>query len=479
MLFPDLVKEWDYKKNKPGPDKVKPSSQLRVWWKCKKGHGWTQAIASRVYGNKYRMSDCPTCGSLYYEDKQLLDEWDYKKNKPLSPKNVRAASNKKVWWKCKKGHQWEATIGNRFRGSGCPKCNIANSSSKLEIRVLSELRSIFENVEHRKKINGIEVDIFIPTLQIAIEVDGVYWHKSHIKSDLTKNKAMDDVGIPLYRIREKGLTPLSNRDVVLKTKTLKHSDIVLLLEKIDQQNTLPHGYFNYKKLKGWKNDPEYQTLIKLFPDPLPEKSLSYKYPDISKQWHKRNLPLTPKQFSFGSHEKVWWRCKKGHEWQAGIKDRTLGGQGCPFCSGNKVSVSNRLSSKFPTLIKKEWDFKKNSTKPEEIGYGSNKKVWWRCKKGHSYEMAVKGKTIQEHGCPICAGKITIADSSFKVKFPQKSKLWDFSKNKGLSPEQIAPFSNKKVWWRCKEGHQWEARVAKISLGQGCPTCYKIKRSKNK
>ena len=32
-------------------------------------------------------------------------------------------SDKKVWWKCKNGHEWQAMIGNRHRGNGCPYCS--------------------------------------------------------------------------------------------------------------------------------------------------------------------------------------------------------------------------------------------------------------------------------------------------------------------------------------------------------------------
>ena len=31
-------------------------------------------------------------------------------------------SNKKVWWKCCNGHEWQATINSRNNGAGCPVC---------------------------------------------------------------------------------------------------------------------------------------------------------------------------------------------------------------------------------------------------------------------------------------------------------------------------------------------------------------------
>ena len=52
-------------------------------------------------------------------------------------------------------------------------------------------------------------------------------------------------------------------------------------------------------------------------------------------WEKNNeLGLDPKTLTCGSHQKVWWKCEKGHEWQAIIQSRNKG-SGCPYCSGRK------------------------------------------------------------------------------------------------------------------------------------------------
>ena len=52
----------------------------------------------------------------------LASEWNYEKNNDLTPADVMLNSGKKVWWKCSKGHEWQATIDSRNRGNGCPKC---------------------------------------------------------------------------------------------------------------------------------------------------------------------------------------------------------------------------------------------------------------------------------------------------------------------------------------------------------------------
>ena len=69
-------------------------------------------------------------------------EWDYKKNDFL-PDSVTLHSAKKVWWKCDKGHSWEATIDSRSSGAGCPYCNgnrrkiVRNIDTNKEISITS------------------------------------------------------------------------------------------------------------------------------------------------------------------------------------------------------------------------------------------------------------------------------------------------------------------------------------------------------
>ena len=53
----------------------------------------------------------------------LALDWHPIKNGDLQPSYVTCGNNKKVWWKCKNGHEWEAVISDRARGNGCPFCS--------------------------------------------------------------------------------------------------------------------------------------------------------------------------------------------------------------------------------------------------------------------------------------------------------------------------------------------------------------------
>ena len=62
-----------------------------------------------------------------------------------------------------------------------------------------------------------------------------------------------------------------------------------------------------------------------------DNNLYVKNPQLAKEWHKsKNKPLSPKDVTTGSNNKVWWQCSKKHEWQTTVKERSRG-RGCPKC----------------------------------------------------------------------------------------------------------------------------------------------------
>tara|TARA_Y100001970_G_C14242945_1_gene866036 strand:+ start:601 stop:2628 length:2028 start_codon:yes stop_codon:yes gene_type:complete len=85
-----------------------------------------------------------------------------------------------------------------------------------------------------------------------------------------------------------------------------------------------------------------------------------KFPELSKEFHPtKNDELQPSQFAPFSHQKVWWQCKKKHEWPTSFSKRAMG-QGCPYCSGNKIDDDyiEYLKKEIPRLRKKGWTINK-------------------------------------------------------------------------------------------------------------------------
>ena len=208
--------------------------------------------------------------------------------------------------------------------------------------------------------------------------------------------------------------------------------------------------------------------------------LSVVNPELCKEWdYEKNGELKPENFSHGSDKKAWWRCSKNHKWQAKISKRCRG-EDCPYCSGRRLSDDNRLSLINPELCE-EWDYEKNnSLSPSELSYGSSKKVWWKCKNGHSWLSKVNSKNkynirgvYEKKKWPYCCNQIICKDNSLEAKNPELAKEWHLTKNGYLTPKDVFPNSRKKYWWICLKRHEWQARADGRNNGVGCPLCSKI------
>ena len=69
-------------------------------------------------------------------------------------------------------------------------------------------------------------------------------------------------------------------------------------------------------------------------------------------------------------------------------------------------MNNSLAEVHPELIT-EWSEKNLPLTPDDITFGSNKKVWWKGTCGHEWQTSVKARSNGEK-CPICSGASGIA-----------------------------------------------------------------------
>jgi hypothetical protein len=195
-------------------------------------------------------------------------------------------------------------------------------------------------------------------------------------------------------------------------------------------------------------------------------------------WEKNNeLGFDPSKLTYGSGMKVWWKCSNGHEWQAVVRDRNKG-TCCPICEGQQVLKGyNDLKTINPALAE-EWNCEKNGNlKPEDFTAKSHKKVWWKCQQGHEWQATI-GSRNQGHSCPYCTGRYAVkGETDLQTLNPSLAKEWNYEKNNELTPMDVLPKSNKKVWWKCSEGHEWQARITDRNKSRGCPECAKQKRKK--
>ena len=342
--YPHLVKEWHPTMNGDlTPEDITHGSKKKVWWLCSKGHSFDSMPNSRTS----RKTGCPYCsGRRVGEDNNLLHlfpeiakEQHPTKNGELTTNQVTSQSSKKAWWLCPKGHSHESVVKHRtLDKSKCPQCS--NQSSEPEIRILAELKWFFNEVNSHYKIDGVEVDIFLPKFNVGIEYDGKYWHSDKEDSDLKKNKFLLSQEINLIRVRQHPLKSLSGNDVVVNIiRSLEKADLDEILKKIHPfvDNTTKEKINTYLVKSSFVNDELFKVYRSYFPSPFPEKSLLITHPLLSKDWdYDKNYPLKPENFSYGSGNKIWWLCSKGHIYKRSLNTRTSHGTGCPYCSGRRT-----------------------------------------------------------------------------------------------------------------------------------------------
>lgn len=336
----------------------------------------------------------------------LLAQWHPTKNEPLTPREISYGSKRKIWWRCEKGHAWQAAVYTRTGGSGCPVCA-------------------------GKRTWPGENDLASQRPDLAAQ-----WHP-------TKNG---------------GVTPA---DVPVRS----HYKAWWVCEKGHAWQSLVTSRTNGCGCPVCAN----RTL-------LPgENDLATTHPDLARQWHpEKNGTLTPHDLVAGAHKKVWWICGKGHAWQALVSSRTSGGAGCPVCAGRAVIPGeNDLASQFPAIAAQWHPSRNGALTPEKVTPSSNRKVWWRCPRGHDYRAGVGARTVSGSDCPYCTGKKVLAGfNDLAALEPWVAAQWHPTLNGALTPEQVTAGSHRKVWWQCPEGHIWKAVIYSRAGPQkcGCPVC---------
>ena len=202
-----------------------------------------------------------------------------------------------------------------------------------------------------------------------------------------------------------------------------------------------------------------------------ETDLQTVNPELAKEWdYEANGEFKPTDVTVNAGKKVGWVCKNGHKWQASVYNRN-NGTGCPCCAGKlPVKGETDLQTVNPELAK-EWDYEVNGElKPTDVTVNSGKKVGWKCEKGHKWRAIINARNNGAR-CPYCVAKKAIeGETDLLTVNPELAKEWDYEANGELKPTDVTANSGKKVGWKCKKGHKWQATICNRNKETGCPYC---------
>ncbi len=409
---PVLARQWHPTKNAPlTPKGVTAYSRKRVWWICENGHEWETCIADRARGE-----GCPYCSCrrlnkdncLLAVKPALARQWHPTKNAPLTPGDVAPSTAKKVWWICKKGHEWEASPNNRSRGEGCPYC--AGKKAGEDNCLLTVNPKLARQWHPTKNAPLTPRDVTRGSAKL------VWWL---CEKDHEWQTSVNDRG-------KKGCPYCSGR-YATKEHNLQATKAMFVREWHTTKNAplMPRDVTPRSNRTVWwicKKGHEWKARIynrsKGVGCPYcagkkasKDNCLQTLNSALARQWHPtKNAPLTPGDVTTHAGKKVWWTCSRGHEWQANIRNRS-NGRGCPYCAGKKPTSENCLETICPRFTR-EWHPTKNEPlTPRDVGRTSQRNIWWRCGKKHVWQETVVNR-FRGFGCPVCI---------LREKYPQKTR----------------------------------------------------------
>ena len=484
VRFPHLLSDWDCDNNDKTLYELLPNTKYLAAWVCHTcGHRWKTMLSNRANPHG---SQCPVCGrttptgenNLAVKNPELAALWHPTRNGAVTPDQVMPQSNKRWWWLCPKGHEWQGSPNSMKKTPAARLCPYCRNDKPCTDNCLETIDPELAAQWHPTK-NGT----LTPCDVTATSPGSVWWlcDRGHAFRASVYSRRVKHTGCP-YCINLKvsannclaAVFPeLAREWHPTKNGSLTPRDVTARSTK--------SVWWRCRKNHEWLMPVEKRS-VRGQGCPYcsgrrasPEHCLAAAQPDLIQQWHtEKNGGLTPWDVMPGSGQKVWWRCEKGHEWQASISNRKKG-RGCPYCA-KRMRKGITLDVASPELCA-QWHPTYNPLPPSAYMAHSNKKVWWRCEKGHEWQ-ATPDARIGGSGCPYCSGRLASRENCLAALEPALAAEWDYDANDPLTPEQVLPRSMRNVGWICQScGCRWTAPISYRTEGSGCPVC-REKRGRN-
>lgn len=383
-------------KNNPNVDVLEPYRNMKtnILFRCRKCHyEWPARPDHVIKGH-----GCPVCGGSMRKENDTFLAQLTKINPMIEPLDPYVNVRSKILCRCNYcKNEWSATPDKLLQGNGCPNCAKRKKTSFPEQAIYFYLRKLFPDAVDRYYLpnSKTEIDIFVPSLNVGIEYDGVYWHKSKADRETQKYQKCQEHGITLYRIRE-------------STRVIDGiADAIIIRHKPYNFETLDSALVELFSLMGVQiavNTFENSAIIRAqFYTELASNSLATLYPEVADEWNtEKNGAITPSMVSYGSNVPYWWKCSIcQREWSAAVADRTVGGKGCSKCA--KAKLSKQFKKKHEVFIEQLKTVNPNLEPLEECKL-THDKILIRCKIC-SYEWpAAPANLLRGRACPKCSRK---------------------------------------------------------------------------
>lgn len=127
--FPEIATQWNARLNAPLRSETVPAleTQHKFWWTCPRTHTFYATVQSRIDDPQ-----CPQCTGqeaivlppfvIGAPSQEIIDWWDYEKNRGVTPFTLIPGFHGRVYWKCPRGHSFKRSANLQTGALVCSTC---------------------------------------------------------------------------------------------------------------------------------------------------------------------------------------------------------------------------------------------------------------------------------------------------------------------------------------------------------------------
>lgn len=485
---------WDRSRNATDPEIYTYTNLTQIFWQCpdNETHAWQQPLANFLK----RRKNCMFCARKVVPPTLRLSsrfpavarEWHPTLNRHLTPDNVKSISERSAWWQCSKNtaHTYCAPIRSRTdRNLGCPFCAESTVDKSKVFESVAPKLSAFWDLERNDNLSpaNIAADSEIIVYFIC-PTTADQDHPHTIRTSVFRATECENDGLDCVACR--------TQYVRHETLDISHPHVAAQWHKKKNGKKKAKAFTAGSAMLAWWKcnrafDHEWLASITsrtakdsgcpfcARSEQSSTSSFAVDRPDILKDWDdSKNRGIDPHSIPVSYEQKVYWRCPlvHSHSWQASVRDRVGNNSGCPICANQKVHIDNCLATVNPKLARLWHQTLNGELTPYDVTAQSTKRIYFQCPRyeEHTWQVTLASRPTD---CPKCLAVRRSKETSLKALHPKIAKLWHPNKNSPITPDMIAPGSNKKYWWICPKSsqHDYETAVCNKTLsGSGCPFC---------
>jgi len=405
------------------PTSASPTGELR--WRCAANHEWNARTAAIVEGRW-----CSTCERTEQIREQRLAQLRalavHRGGVCLSGVYVR--SSDPMRWRCRHGHEWEASAGRVLRSTWCPYC--------------SGRRATLEGLQALAAKRGGEC----LSTEAGRKSDPHRWRCAH----------GHEWSAPPTKLREGSWCP---------TCSPRNRVTLAMLQELARSRggvCLARRYTGVSQHVRWRCEAghEWSAVVHAVKSKTwcptcagnSRGSLS-RLREVARERGGRCLATV----YVNAQTPVPWRCAEGHTWSA-VPSAVVARTWCPTCSQRAKAPANRTHADLAELCRQQGGRVLLDLPSAAVVRGDSRPTF-QCARGHTWTTRVQ--TVRDgHWCPECAGTVR----------GDLAKLQALAAERGGRCLATIYIDNRTpIPFECAKGHRWDARPFTIKQSW-CPTC---------